>query len=86
MSGRRHGRISHGQQREPPLYSGDGTESASETAGKPPTGLHLDVMKEGKLVQVPIDSGIHFGASTRLYIIRERPAPLYSLNTTDPAG
>lgn len=122
-------------------------------AGKPPTGLHLDVMKEGKLVQklmidekscyffgrnrqlcdfsvdhqscsrvhaalvwhkhlnrafiidlgsvhgtfigkirleadrpqqVPIDSEIHFGASTRLYIIRERPAPLYSLNTTDP--
>ncbi|CAL8097110.1 unnamed protein product [Calicophoron daubneyi] len=116
-------------------------------ASKPPPGLHLDVMKDGKLVQkliidekscyffgrnrqlcdfpvehqscsrvhavivwhkflsraflidlgsvhgtyigklrlephqpvqVPIDSELHFGASTRVYIIRERPNPLYT--------
>lgn len=28
--------------------------------------------------QVPLDSELHFGASTRMYIIRERPNPLYS--------
>ncbi|VDP87520.1 unnamed protein product, partial [Echinostoma caproni] len=27
---------------------------------------------------VPIDSELHFGASTRIYIIRERPNPLYN--------
>ncbi|KAK3091286.1 hypothetical protein FSP39_018651 [Pinctada imbricata] len=116
-------------------------------AGKPPPGLHLDVMKETKMIQklmidekkcyffgrnkqlcdfcidhqscsrvhaaliwhkhlsrpfiidlgsthgthighirleskkpqqVPIDSEIHFGASTRIYIIRERPQPISS--------
>ena len=26
--------------------------------------------------QVPLDSEIHFGASTRIYIIRERPQPV----------
>ena len=30
-------------------------------------------MESRKPQQVPIDSEIHFGASTRLYIIRERP-------------
>ncbi|KAK3612703.1 hypothetical protein CHS0354_042230 [Potamilus streckersoni] len=114
-------------------------------AGKPPPGLHLDVLKDGKMVQklmidekkcyffgrnkelcdfridhascsrvhtalvwhkhlsrpflidlgsthgtyighirleskkpqhVPIDSEIHFGASSRIYVIRERPQPL----------
>ncbi|KAK7508309.1 hypothetical protein BaRGS_00000548 [Batillaria attramentaria] len=92
-------------------------------AGKPPPGLHLDVLKDTKMIQklmidekkcyffgrnkqlcdfsidhsscsphgtfighirleskkpqqVPIDSEIHFGASTRIYIIRERPQPI----------
>ncbi|CAH8644269.1 unnamed protein product [Schistosoma mattheei] len=124
-------------------------------SGKPPPGLHLDVLKDGKLIQkliidekscyffgrnkqlcdfavdhqscsrvhavlvwhkflsraflidlgsvhgtfigkirlephkpqqVPIDSEIHFGASTRVYIIRERPNPLYNIsgNPSDP--
>ncbi|VDQ05687.1 unnamed protein product [Trichobilharzia regenti] len=55
-------------------------------SGRPPPGLHLDVLKEGKLIQVPIDSELHFGASTRMYIIRERPNPLYSIpgNLSDP--
>lgn len=113
-------------------------------AGKPPTGLHLDVMKDGKMIQklmidekkayffgrnkqmcdfsidhqscsrvhavlvwhkhlirpfiidlksthgtyvgciridgqkpqaVPLDSELHFGASSRMYVIRERPQP-----------
>ncbi|KAF8569264.1 hypothetical protein P879_02407 [Paragonimus westermani] len=116
-------------------------------ASKPPPGLHLDVMKDGKLIQkliiddkscyffgrnrqlcdfpvehqscsrvhavlvwhkflnraflidlgsahgtfigkirleahkpqqVPLDSELHFGASTRVYVIRERPNPLYN--------
>ncbi|TGZ67323.1 hypothetical protein CRM22_004869 [Opisthorchis felineus] len=131
-------------------------------AGKPPPGLHLDVMKEGKLIQkliidekgcyffgrnrqlcdfpvehqscsrvhavlvwhkllnraflidlgsvhgtfigkirleahkpqqVPLDSELHFGASSRVYIIRERPNPLYTgpvggtdLGATNPDG
>ncbi|THD29089.1 Nuclear inhibitor of protein phosphatase [Fasciola hepatica] len=125
-------------------------------AGKPPPGLHLDVMKDGKLIQkliidekscyffgrnkqlcdfavehqscsrvhavlvwhkflsraflidlgsvhgtyigrirleghrpqqVPIDSELHFGASTRIYIIRERPNPLYNgSNAGDGTG
>ncbi|KAA3675195.1 nuclear inhibitor of protein phosphatase 1 [Paragonimus westermani] len=28
--------------------------------------------------QVPLDSELHFGASTRVYVIRERPNPLYN--------
>ncbi|CAH8666999.1 unnamed protein product [Heterobilharzia americana] len=65
-------------------------------SGKPPPGLHLDVLKDGKLVQlephrpqqVPIDSELHFGASTRIYIIRERPNPLYNIpgNLADPTS
>ena len=33
--------------------------------------------------QVPIDSEIHFGASTRRYVIRERPTMPTSLSTSD---
>ncbi|XP_071151672.1 nuclear inhibitor of protein phosphatase 1-like, partial [Mytilus edulis] len=33
-------------------------------------------LESKKPQQVPIDSEIHFGASTRLYIIRERPQPI----------
>ena len=33
-------------------------------------------MESKKPQQVPLDSEIHFGASTRIYIIRERPQPL----------
>lgn len=33
-------------------------------------------LESKKPQQVPIDSEIHFGASTRMYIIRERPQPL----------
>ncbi|CAH8648303.1 unnamed protein product [Heterobilharzia americana] len=38
--------------------------------------------------QVPIDSELHFGASTRIYIIRERPNPLYNIpgNLADPTS
>ncbi|VDD83864.1 unnamed protein product [Mesocestoides corti] len=121
-------------------------------AAKPPPGVHLDVMKDGKLIQklmmdekscyffgrnrqlcdfaidhqscsrihaalvwhknlnraflidlgsvhgtfigriklepdrpqqVPIDSEIHFGASTRIFIIRERPNPLFNSSTAE---
>ncbi|VDM31221.1 unnamed protein product [Hydatigera taeniaeformis] len=121
-------------------------------AAKPPPGVHLDVMKDGKLIQklmmddkscyffgrnrqlcdfaidhqscsrihaalvwhknlnraflidlgsvhgtfigrikleperpqqVPIDSEIHFGASTRVYIIRERPNPIINSSTAE---
>ncbi|CAE1298356.1 PPP1R8 [Acanthosepion pharaonis] len=121
-------------------------------AGKPPSGLHLDVLKEGKMIQklmidekkcyffgrnkqlcdfcidhascsrvhaalvwhkhlarpfimdlgsthgtyighirleskkpqqVPIDSEIHFGASTRIYMIRERPQPVSNLGGSE---
>ena len=39
---------------------------------------------EGKKPQqVPIDSEIHFGASTRKYIIRERPQTIQHNLTTD---
>ncbi len=31
---------------------------------------------------MPIDSEIHFGASTRVYVIRERPNPLYATNSS----
>ncbi|KAF5395932.1 hypothetical protein PHET_11408 [Paragonimus heterotremus] len=30
------------------------------------------------LSKVPLDSELHFGASTRVYVIRERPNPLYN--------
>lgn len=30
-------------------------------------------MESKKPQQIPIDSEIHFGASTRIYVIRERP-------------
>ncbi|XP_076089738.1 nuclear inhibitor of protein phosphatase 1-like [Mytilus galloprovincialis] len=132
----------HIQQNDGPLVNNFEVPS---WAGKPPPGLHLDVVKENKMVQklmidtkkcyffgrnkqmcdfcidhqscsrvhaalvwhkhlsrpfildlgsthgtfigrirleskkpqqVPIDSEIHFGASTRLYIIRERPQPI----------
>ncbi|XP_050403115.1 nuclear inhibitor of protein phosphatase 1 [Patella vulgata] len=33
-------------------------------------------LEKRKPQQVPIDSELHFGASTRIYIIRERPQPL----------
>ncbi|KAL5963641.1 Nuclear inhibitor of protein phosphatase 1 [Taenia solium] len=33
--------------------------------------------------QVPIDSEIHFGASTRVYIIRERPNPIINSSTAE---
>ena len=33
-------------------------------------------LESKKPQQVPIDSEIHFGASTRIYIIRERPQPI----------
>ena len=37
--------------------------------------------------QVPIDSEIHFGASTRKYIIRERPQTIQpNLSTDDKTG
>ncbi|KAH9280561.1 Nuclear inhibitor of protein phosphatase 1 [Echinococcus granulosus] len=121
-------------------------------AAKPPAGVHLDVMKDGKLIQklmmddkscyffgrnrqlcdfaidhqscsrihaalvwhknlnraflidlgsvhgtfigrikleperpqqVPVDSEIHFGASTRVYIIRERPNPIINSSTAE---
>lgn len=36
--------------------------------------------------QVPLDSEIHFGASTRVYIIRERPQPLGPGGLEDDGG
>lgn len=40
-------------------------------------------MCETPLFQVPIDSEIHFGASTRVYIIRERPNPIINSSTAE---
>lgn len=42
--------------------------------------LRLDSKKPQ---QVPIDSSIHFGASTRTYIIRERPQSKLPLPTNE---
>ncbi|KAK7100790.1 nuclear inhibitor of protein phosphatase 1-like [Littorina saxatilis] len=41
-------------------------------------GTHIGNIRleSKKPQQVPLDSEIHFGASTRIYIIRERPQPL----------
>ena len=36
--------------------------------------------------QVPIDSEIHFGASTRRYVIRERPQMPTSMQSDDTKG
>ena len=36
--------------------------------------------------QVPLDSEIHFGASTRIYIIRERPQPMAQGDDGDKQG
>lgn len=33
-------------------------------------------LESKKPQQVPLDSEIHFGASTRIYVIRERPQPV----------
>ena len=38
---------------------------------------HIRLEKK-KPQHIPLDSEIHFGASTRIYIIRERPQPLTS--------
>lgn len=40
-------------------------------------------LESKKPQQVPIDSEIHFGASTRIYIIRERPQPMSGQVTDD---
>ncbi|KAJ8306646.1 hypothetical protein KUTeg_017191 [Tegillarca granosa] len=44
----------------------------------PTHGTHIGHIRleAKKPQQVPIDSEIHFGASTRIYIIRERPQPI----------
>ena len=41
-------------------------------------GTHIGHIRleNKKPQQVPIDSEIHFGASTRIYVIRERPQPI----------
>ncbi|PIK34769.1 putative nuclear inhibitor of protein phosphatase 1 [Apostichopus japonicus] len=81
---------------------------APSWAGKPPPGLHLDVLKDGRMIeiffnnifkiaavkhcswdilgsirlekqkpqQVQLNNTLHFGASTRSYILREKPQSL----------
>lgn len=40
-------------------------------------------LESKKPQQVPIDSEIHFGASTRIYMIRERPQPVSNLGGSE---
>ena len=51
-------------------------------------GTHIGTIKldSNKPQQVPLDSEIHFGASTRRYIIRERPQTLPSMSADDKPG
>lgn len=48
-------------------------------------GTHIGKIRleSRKPQQVPLDSEIHFGASTRIYVIRERPQPLGPSNIDD---
>ena len=43
-------------------------------------------LESRKPQQVPLDSEIHFGASTRIYVIRERPQPLAQGDEPDKQG
>lgn len=43
-------------------------------------------LEQKKPQQVPLDSEIHFGASTRIYIIRERPQPMVQGDDLDKQG
>ena len=43
-------------------------------------------LESKKPQQVPLDSEIHFGASTRIYIIRERPQPMAQGEEGDKQG
>ena len=51
-------------------------------------GTHIGTIRleTKKPQQVPLDSEIHFGASTRRYVIRERPQAMPSMSADDKSG